>query len=303
MFHAVTRQLAALFTVGLLALLTGAAPAAAEQPKPITGPAIWRVSDEDSTLWIFGSFHLLDPKLKWRRPKVDAALKDADIVYFEASLDLLAQARISVLLIGIGFNPPGVNLTDSLTPDESRKFAEIVKKLGLRMADVDRMKPWLAGAVIGAQMHVNTGADPKAGVDAILELDARRAGKEIRFFETAEQQIRFLADLPHKDQVAGLRAAINEFERAEDLPDLMVKAWLAGDVAALSEQLELSFTGAPTSYYDRLLTQRNKRWAVELDKFMAGSGKALVVVGAGHMAGRDSLIGMLRARGYRIERF
>ena len=83
----------------------------AQQPAPSVEqgvapkPALWRFSDEDSTLWIFGSVHLLDPDLKWRRPELEKALAEVEYVYFEAPLDYFSQAKAQMIVLGIfGFH-------------------------------------------------------------------------------------------------------------------------------------------------------------------------------------------------------
>ncbi|MDQ2878822.1 MAG: TraB/GumN family protein, partial [Pseudomonadota bacterium] len=83
--------------------------------------------------------------------------------------------------------------------------------------------------------------------------------------------------------------------------DETLDAWSTGDVARLHRALDATFTGAPV-LRDALLTQRNRRWADLLAQRLARPGTTLVAVGAGHLVGAPSVLSLLQARGFTLER-
>ena len=293
--------LSVVLAAGLTTALLAAPPAAAQQSAP--KPAMWRMSDADSTVWIFGSVHLLDPELKWRRPELAEAMAEAEIVYFEAPIDFVAQARASFLVAELGMNPNGEMLSEMLSPETAAMLAEIAEELGVSAEYLEPMRPWLVVTTLSGLMAQKTGATTSAGVDVNLGLEAAQAGKELRYFETVEQQLRFFADMPLAVQVEILESTLIEYRQDPDMLDDIVAAWVSGDLVAMDALLREGLDTAPQELYDVLFLNRNRAWAEELDAFMAGSGDALVVVGAGHMSGVDSLIGLLEARGFAVERY
>ena len=70
-----------------VALLAAAVPANA-------APALWQVSDGNSKIWLFGSFHLLPPATEWRTDTFERTMAGADRVYFETDVGDAVQGTI-----------------------------------------------------------------------------------------------------------------------------------------------------------------------------------------------------------------
>lgn len=266
-------------------------------------PAIWRVSDADSTVWIFGSVHALPPDLEWRRSELDVAMAEAEVVYFEISLDPQTEAALQMRVLELGFNAPGVRLSDSLSPEGRQRFERVLSGLGATITPFERLKPWLAVVALDALIMESEGSVPEAGVDALLEQEARAAGREIRSLETMEQALGFFADLPDADQIMLLEQSLILYEQHPDFGKELEAAWVSGDLETLETLLLGALAQMPPSVYETVVRNRNLDWAEQLDGFMSeGDATALVVVGAGHMLGDDSLTLMLEERGYTVER-
>lgn len=301
-------SVAALTTIALL----GAAPAIAQQTGPeaapstdaaTAGPALWRIRDADSTIWVFGSVHALPPGVEWRRPAFDAALATADVVYFETALDAAAQMELQRIIFSSGMNEPGQTLSSQLSEEGAALLPEVARDLGLSPMMMEPMKPWLAFFAISAQAVINAGASIQAGVETVVEADARAAGTEIRYFETPEQQLRIFSDQPLEIQVELLESTLRQIDMVEAQYLLIVEAWLTADLEAFAEFEELMRTDMPPAVFQMVLPDRNRAWVEELSVWMEGSGTALVVVGAGHLVGQENVIELLAARGYSVERW
>lgn len=269
-----------------------------EDPRP----AMWKVSDADSTVWIFGSVHILPPNVDWRRPALMAALEEADYVYFEAPTDAISQFRLQSLVAREGFYGAERSLLDALSPAGRERLREICAALGTEIDSYLPMRPWLAYTALTYQMMVAEGGDPNQGVDAQMALAAARAGKELRHFETLEQQTMMLAGMPEDAQAQVLETTLEQFDEGPQQMLKMLRAWLAGDLTGLEQTVFADSGEMPQSFSDDMFTNRNLAWAETLDAFLDGAGDALVVVGAAHMVGEDDLIDLLRARGWTVER-
>ena len=81
----------------------------------------------------------------------------------------------------------------------------------------------------------------------------------------------------------------------------MIEAWRAGDLEALSELLFREADDYP-ELMEVFLHQRNRNWVPELEAVLASGAPAMVLVGAGHLAGDQGLIALMKERGYQVER-
>ena len=102
--------------------------------------------------------------------------------------------------------------------------------------------------------------------------------------------------------------AVHEIEGAVESPaaakqqfDAMLGAWMSGDVKAIGRTFNAEFQNSP-ELREALLRRRNANWSYWLERRMAVPGTVFMAVGAGHLAGEDSVVEMLKKRGYRVKR-
>src|SRR5579871_2761803 len=86
-------------------------------------PAMWRLGDADTTVYLFGTVHVLPPGLNWETPAIDAAVKASKAVYFETDVEP-DQMIIANLVQRTGVYPPGDSLMDHLKPEEKAEVEE-----------------------------------------------------------------------------------------------------------------------------------------------------------------------------------
>lgn len=284
-------------------LLTG--PLAA-QPAPLVAPAksvsarpaLWVVKDKDTTIYLLGTIHLMKPQVAWFEGKLRKAYDEADEVTLEIIDD--ADAGASGMLRRAA-NPDG-QLTSLLLPEAIRpRFAAMVREQGLPLAFLDRMKPWFVAVTLSMAPYHKLGYDPAQGVDAVLKAQAKADGKTLVGLETSEEQIALLDGLTPDQQIEMLVSTIEESEEAAQILERMVNAWSTGKTDALAAVMNESFEDSP-DMATTLLFDRNARWADWIKARMERPGVVLLAVGAGHLAGRDSLQDKLAAIGLKVRR-
>lgn len=280
------------------ALAQTAAPAA---PAPIQGegPALWVVKDADSTLYLFGSVHVLRPTTGWASPRVEAAFDSASDIWFEIS-NPDDQAAIMPLIQQHGLSPE-TPLSTRLTPRENAELDAAAQAMGASAAQLQPMKPWLAALSLSVAPLIKAGYDPKSGVELVLKARAEAAGKPIHGFETIDKQIGILAGLPDDVQLAFLRETLKDYENAATKLDEMVEAWARGDVATLDRVTITEMKDASPALYQSVLVDRNTDWANQIQTLLEGSGTAFIAVGAAHLTGDDSVQAILQKRGVTVE--
>lgn len=294
---------AALF--GLALLLGPGGPVVAQDGASATqtpraegkGPALWVVRDADSTLYLFGTMHLLRPTTAWGSERVDRAFDSASQLILEV-VSPEDQAAILPLIREHGMSPDRP-LSSLLTPAELARLDAAARTLGGSAEQMDPMRPWLAGVTIGSASIISAGYDPRSGVEPILRARAAAAGMAVSGFETPDEQIRMLAGFPEEGQLAYLRSALDAFGDARTQVDRLVEAWAAGDVETV-RTVAVDPVRATPVVYEALLVRRNTNWADQIETLLEGSGTAFIAVGSMHLAGDDSVQQILLGRGVEV---
>lgn len=289
------RRLAFAFLAGLAWTLAACASPAE------SGPAIWRVADADSEIWLFGSVHILPSSLQWRSPRIDAAFANADELVMETDASAAGQQAFAEATQRLGYLPAGVTLSSKLNEATRAKLQHVASEAHVDPATLETSRPWLAALRLSIMYAVAHGQDPSSGVESVLFAEAQTHGKRVSFFETPEQQVRILADLPAADEMRFFDATLNDVEHDTGDIDEAERAWVKGDVRHLARLLDPELREAGPNVYAALMTNRNARWADEIERRLNGSGRIFIVVGAGHLAGDGSVIALLRARGVHVE--
>ncbi|WP_293481627.1 TraB/GumN family protein [Phenylobacterium sp.] len=281
-----------------LAALAGAVLAAASLAGgAAAAPAMWRVTDGDSEVYLFGTLHALPPGLAWRTPLYDRVMARAGTVWFEADMTSGDPETIRLLVQRYGLDPD-TPLSRKLAPSD---LAVLSRQADL--ARIDHLRPWAAALMLSVRPVLGRGSTVEAGADMTATRAARQAGKRLMAFETLEDQARMYAGLPPAAEVRYLAGVVRERSRPR-LPlrlgaDSLERAWMAGDVARLNAGLEAE----NPALYEALVLRRNRAWADRLAEEMAAtSGVMLVNVGALHLIGPQGLPSLLRARGRQVVR-
>lgn len=278
------------------------APQPAETATAPNRPALWKTGDADTTVYLFGTVHVLPPTLDWTRPELTSAINESKAVYFETDIDP-NPVELGRTVEQLGLYPSGDKLSNHLTPAQNTALKAAAEKLGLPPLLLETQKPWMAAMTMGQQMITSAGYDPASGAERSLEPIARAGGKEIRKFETVAEQLLAFADLPEAIQITYLMDGVNEMDRERELLDDLVNAWAKGDVAKLEAIMIEGDLAEMPAVYDALIVKRNKAWAEKLDALIkAEPGVFFVAVGAGHLAGKDSVNQLMIARGYQVTR-
>lgn len=268
----------------------------------LPGPALWLIEDADTRIWLFGSVHVLPPDLEWRRPAIEAALAEADTLYLETPVDEAAAAQVRRLTRRSGFLPAGQSLDQLLDDSERTTLRRAARNAELDADALQRLRPWLAALQLSLGYATARGQDPASGVEESLVRIAAARDLPVRFLETPEEQVAIFADLPREAELRFLKATMRQVAAGGDVVKEMDELWLAGDVERLGRVLDADFRAAGPAVETALITRRNERWAEALTAMLDEPGEVFVAVGAGHLAGENSLLTMLAERGVAAER-
>jgi uncharacterized protein len=286
--------------LGLGALLVGA-PAAARVPA-VARPALWQVSDADTTIYLFGTIHLLPDDVQWRSARFDRAVEGSQQLVVETIVDDKDPSKIMSAMASLAFNTPNLPpLLQRVPPDKRPALAAAIKKSGFPPQGFDRMETWAAAFILLGNQFRDMNLKGDKGVEAVLRSTFINEGKPIGELETNVQQLGFFDTLPEKAQVALLEGAVDDSKAADAEFAGMLAAWTKGDVAGIARTFDRDLAGSP-ELEQALIHQRNANWSRWIEQRMAQPGAVMIAVGAGHLAGKDSVIAMLQREGYRVRR-
>ena len=286
-----------------LALALGQPGAAQEAPVAealpqgaVPGPALWRLKDKDTTIYLFGTVHVLPPGTQWLDQRIERALDGSDELVFEINLDQTASVQQVVLakskLAGTQ------TLRELMTPADREQYEAALEGLGLPVAAFDRIEPWMAAMTLSVLPLMSAGYKTESGVE--MALSAHGEGKRKEALETVEEQIGVFDTLPLDVQLRYLDETVEAIPTTATSVNAMLAKWREGDADGLAALLNEEL-GNP-EIYRRLLTQRNAHWADWIKQRMKQPGTVFIAVGAGHLAGPDSVQHQLAARGIEVTR-
>lgn len=291
------------------------APAAAQTPAPVApvpapapgpaamddaDPALWVVKDSDTTIYLFGTVHMLKPGLSWFDEAVKDAFDKSDALKIEVVLpdDPNEAAKRT---IPVAMDQSGATLSSQLTDDQRKAYETAMSKLNLPVAQFDVFEPWFAGLTLASAGLMAEGYLPDLGSEKILTTAAKAAGKSISGLETLEEQLGFFDTLPRDAQLAFLNESVKQMPTAAaEFADILFM-WTRGNPDELGVRMNRSMLGQE-QLADVLLYKRNARWAEWIKTRLDQPGTVFVAVGAGHLAGPKSVQDYLKAHGLSADR-
>ena len=265
-----TFLIAAALANAALPVSTAAAPG-----LPNASPAMWVVNDQDTVIYLFGTFHALDGTTDWFNDEVATA--------FNASDQLVLETIIP--------RPAGAQLP-----------AEPLMQQRVRGLGAAPTASFLAATRVAAAEGRTRGMDVEKGADEVLRRAAEDAGKSVAGLETFQSQLDMFAQLPAPRAAAAAPAGKPGSQIAmPTVMQWMQTAWNKGDQRIFTNVIEQMRKTSPATY-EMMFTRRNANWAAWIARRLDQPGTVFVAVGAGHLAGMDSVQAKLSDLGVKSER-
>lgn len=282
----------------------------AYQPRP----AMWKVADADTTLYLFGTHHILPDGFRWRTARFDKVVAGADELVVETS-DSDSEAQFEELgpdfVAGMMSRSP---TSERLAEENGAKWRQIAAASGVPFEVFDRMPALFAMLSAGLSLSAMTGSTHEHGVETYLETEFARAGKRVESIEDAGAVMRALLAIDEAPLIAQLDTDLSAwdgesmdglFSWDEDIteadPYASEHAWAKGELEPVFSAEELS-QPAFVAINEVLMLDRNRAWSKWLKTRLDRPGTVLVAVGAGHFEGNHSLLAFLKEQGLSAER-
>ncbi|TRD09897.1 TraB/GumN family protein [Erythrobacter insulae] len=306
-------KLQSIFTASVAAIaLFAGGPAIAQQstPAPVEeekvlaadkemdesagSPALWKVADEDTTIYLFGTVHMLPDDVEWYTGAIKDALASSGTLVTEIDMNPEKAQAMGQLVATKGMLTDGQTLRGLMDEEQLAVFEAGLAKIGVPAAAFDTMEPWLASIAMVQIVSQASGFDESKGVETVLESVVSEGTKRVAL-ETVEFQISVFDELPIEQQILFMLETAEDPLAAITMLNELVSVWAAGEPEKLGAMMNEGFMAHP-NLGERLLYQRNENWAEWIDTRLDEPGTVFIAVGAGHLAGERSVQDYLATR-------
>ena len=264
-----------------------------------TKSSLWTVETPSNKIYLLGSLHLLKQDAYPLAAAIEKAYADSRIIIFETDIAALQTPEAQAKLLELGVYPADQNLFGDLDENTRQQLEKKMSEIGLPVEQFSRFKPWFVALTLTTLELQRLGFNPNYGIDMYFFNKAKADGKEIGFLEPAEFQINLLGNMAEADQSDFLSQTLKDLEVVNELAGDLVVSWKNGDADKLHELLSKSFDSYP-HLHNRLLIQRNKNWVKQIEGALRKNKNVLFVVGAGHLVGPESVVDLLKKKGYQV---
>lgn len=262
--------------------------------------SVWKVTKGREHIYIGGTVHILPPSAFPLPKEFDKAYQDSDSIVLEAKLPDASDTAFQRLMTQKMAYSNGQSINDFLSKNTQQQLSSYVSSFGGDMCRLEHLKPGFLLSMFALQEAQRAGLSGE-GVDVFYSKKAQQDNKQIVYFETAEFQINMLANLGIGNEETFIKSNLEEMQGFKTMFKDLLSAWRTGNEQQLVE-LAITPMASDSKSLKTLLIDRNKNWAKQIDNMFSDKDREFVLVGVAHLVGNNSVLDLLKAQGYRVQR-
>ncbi len=259
---------------------------------------IWEVSSKDTRAYIVGSVHLFKEALYPLNEQIEKSFQESEVAVFEVDMKEMDSGLLQFQQKGL--YPEGDSLDKHISKETLDILLPRLSSYGIPFEIAKRFRPWMLAMTIQSIEYQKLGFRPEFGIDRYFYEKAK--DKEIKGLESIEYQLGLFDSLSDHEQEIYLLYTILEIEKTSSYAETIIKAWVEGNLKILEEIIYQPLKEKPEllPIYKRLFLDRNRAMVSKIEDFLKTKKRYFIVVGAGHLAGEEGIIELLKKKGYRI---
>ena len=264
--------------------------------------SVWKLDADNSSFYLAGSCHVLRTSDYPLPEEFESAYNDVDQVVFETDIDALISQEVQLLLMSKGMYTGGDTLEKKLSKES---YAFLVKYCNDRSMSIElfqNFKPWMVTMTLLVLELEKNGITSADGLDMYFHNKAKKDGKQTGGLEDVYKHVELVSSFDEEFDESIIESFIQEAGELQVVIDGLIKSWMAGDEAGIDEFLAVNMRKEFPKLYEKLLTDRNRNWIPRLEALINSGKRTLVIVGVGHLVGEESVISLLKSRGYKIKK-
>ncbi len=270
-------------------------------PAAWANPTAWHVRSDSADIWLLSSVHYLRQQDYPLPDVVDDLYRRADSLVMELDPDNLDPLVAQDSFMRAGVLPNSSSLRTVVDKEVYDLTVARAAELGLPIAPLERLEPWLVALTLTDMGMRKLGYQSSQGLEQYLLRRSSEDGKPVVGLESLDDQIGIFDALSWEDQQALLVQTLTDLEAPGENMTRLIHAWRDGSLGELMAELRADFEDMP-DLETALVSARNRRWVTQLEQLLSDDGRYLVVVGALHLVGEDSVINLLTGRGFNVTR-
>jgi len=267
---------------------------------------LYKVNSKEATVYILGSIHLAKPELYPLNQEITTAYEKSEVLVVE--LDPNSEESVQQMqeaMMSLGAYKGDKTLQSELNPRTYKALVEYTKKAQLPLEKMQKMRPWIVMLQLSISEMVRLGYSPELGIDQHFLALAKADKKEIIALETAKEQMALLSKEDKRFQDELLFYTLESMQELEPMLEAMYAGWKSGDEKAFEKIMIAPLNKDPSlvKMYDELITKRNYAMTKKIKGFLKTNKSYFVVVGSGHVIGKEGIVNLLRKSAYRVTQY
>ncbi len=264
--------------------------------------SVWKLKTDKGTFYLAGSCHVLRKSDYPLPEEFESAYDNVDQVIFETDLEALMRPDIQFLLMSKGMYTGGETLEKKLSKKTYESLVKFCNDKSIPLALFQSFKPWLLTMTLMAMELEKNGISPGDGLDMYFSNKAKQDGKDTSGLEDIHKHIELVASLEEDLDESVIESFLQELEGLQSTMNDLIKSWRSGDEAEIDKFLSENMREEYPGLYNRLIADRNRDWVPHLETLIDSGKRTLVVVGVGHLVGNNSVINLLKSKGYKVKK-
>lgn len=261
---------------------------------------MWEITSDKSehTSYLFGTIHIIPASMFSLPESITGRLHRANRLVLELDMDQASDPMAIFALMPKMMMPDGTTLRDLLSEEDYTLVIDELQKMGLPGMMVEGIKPLFLSALMDPSMNATDGM---ASYDMSLYEFAKKHEIAHSGLETIDEQLAAFDRIPLADQAKMLvdqfKASQGEGTEGMDMQKLF-EHYLAEDLTGLMAMMD-DQSEMEGDAMDHLLDKRNQTWIPRIEA-MISKESVFIGVGAGHLAGDQGVIQLMRQAGYHL---
>ncbi len=259
----------------------------------------WKVHSKKATVYIMGSIHVAKKGIYPLNPKFVKAFKESKVLVVEVDITKINTSDAMKLMQSFFYKGEDV-LDNHISKKTYEKAKTRLSTHGIPIVRLNKFKPWMIGATITLLDAAKLGYDKKYGIDLHFLNMANKNKKTILALETAKEQMSILDNLSDTVQEEFLVSSLGSKDDLKKDMEEIFKTWKEGDLKAFRKAFISNFKKHPklAPLYEKLIIDRNITMTSRIEAYIKKGGTYFVIVGSGHLTGKEGIIELLKAKGY-----
>lgn len=260
-----------------------------------TNALLWEISGNSlkQPSYLFGTIHMICKEdftfSELAKQKFNASKQ----VYLELDMD---DPKLQPVMMGLMQLPGNESLRNKLGENNFNKLDSFLKKqTNMNLAVFDRFKPMMVMSLL-AQRLLSCAAMESYEMNFVKMASEQK--KELLGLERVEDQVAVFDAIPDSLEIRSIMNMVNDFESQKKEFTRMSSLYKAQNLESLYQLMVAS--PEMMGSQELLLDRRNRNWIHIMESAMKISS-TFFAVGAGHLAGSQGVLELLRKKGYKVK--